>query len=87
MPKGRKTGGRKAGTPNKRDGEIEARCKALIEEPGYQDYFTHRLRNGTLPPMLEAMTWHYAYGKPIERQEQTGPDGGPIRHVVEFIDA
>lgn len=78
MAKGKKTGGRKAGTPNRATAEVDARCRALIESQDYQDYFAHRLKVGQLPPALEAMTWHYAYGKPVERTELTGPSGGPI---------
>jgi hypothetical protein len=78
MAKGRKTGGRKAGTPNRATAEVEAKCRALIEDPEYQTYFKHRLAVGQLAPALEAMTWHYAYGKPIERLEHAGPGGGPI---------
>ena len=78
MAQGRKTGGRQKGTPNKAAGEIGVRCRALLESDGYQQYFKHRLEVGQLPPMLEALTWHYAYGKPIERQEHSGPGGGPL---------
>lgn len=79
MAKGRKTGGRVKGTPNKSTGEVAARCRAIVEDPKYLEYFHHRLMVGQLPPALEALTWHYAYGKPIERQELSGPGGGPIQ--------
>lgn len=78
MAKGRKTGGRVAGVPNRAGGEIEARCRALIESSDYQEIFQRRFEAGKLPPALEAMTWHYAYGKPKERMELSGPGGGPI---------
>lgn len=78
MAKGRKTGGRAVGTPNKRTGEVKARCRALIEAPSYVETFQQRLAAGTLPPALEAMTWHYAYGKPPEHLEHSGPQGQPI---------
>lgn len=78
MAKGRKTGGRTAGTPNKGTGEVAARCRALIESPEYQTYFQHRLMVGQLAPALEALTWHYAYGKPVERHELSGSGGGPL---------
>lgn len=81
MAKGRKTGGRTKGTPNKASGEISTRCKALIESEDYQQMFVSRLTHGTLPPALEALTWHYAYGKPKERVELTGADGGPISYA------
>ena len=83
MAKGRKTGGRRAGTPNKRTGEIEARCRTLIESPEYQQYFAHRLYVGQLAPALEKMTWEYAYGCPVARHELGTPDGRPL--VVQVI--
>jgi hypothetical protein len=78
MAKGRKTGGRVAGTPNRATAIVEERCRALIEDPEYQQYFQHRLKVGQLPAALEAMTWAYAYGKPKETVAVTGADGGAI---------
>lgn len=78
MALGKKTGGRQKGVPNKTTGEIGARCRALLESDGYLAYFKHRLDVGSLPPALEALTWHYAYGKPMERHELSGVGGGPI---------
>jgi hypothetical protein len=71
-------GGRPRGVRNKATVEVEARCRALVEAADYQADFMRRLKAGQLPPQLEALTWHYAYGKPVERQEISGPDGGPI---------
>lgn len=81
MARGRKTGGRTKGTPNKTTGEVAARCRALIESPSYVADFERRLRAGELPPALEALTWHYAYGKPTEHHEHSGPGGGPIAYA------
>ena len=78
MAPGRKTGGRRKGTPNAIYSEVGERCRKLIESPEYQQYFNHRLAVGQLPPALEAMTWHYAYGKPPEHLEHSGPQGQPI---------
>ena len=78
MAKGRKTGGRQKGTPNKATTDVGAVCRQLVEDPEYRKYFAHRLAVGQLPPALEAMTWHYAYGKPQERMELTGSGGGPL---------
>lgn len=78
MAKGRKTGGRQKGTPNKATIEVQARCRELIESPTYVEYFKHRLEVGQLPPALEALAWHYAYGKPTERVEMTGAEGGDL---------
>ena len=91
MAKGRKTGGRKHGSLNKTDADlprldtaqtkrdcVAERCRGLIESEEYQTYFKHRLMVGQLAPALEALSWYYAYGKPRERVEVTGADGGPI---------
>ena len=78
MAKGRKTGGRKKGTPNKLNGAIASRCRALIEDPAYQETFAKRFLTGRLPPVLEAMAWHYAYGKPSETMTLQSLGGGPI---------
>lgn len=66
MAKGRKTGGRRRGTPNKTSTDIGAACRQLVDDAEYRQYFKHRLMVGQLPPALEAMAWHYAYGKPPE---------------------
>ena len=71
-------GGRPKGAPNKADGLIRAKCLALIKDPTYQQNFKKRLEAGELPPALEAMTWHYAIGKPIEIHEVSGPDGKSV---------
>lgn len=78
-PKGTpKTGGRTVGSKNHVTPLVRERCRALIEDPAYQANFYQRLHEGKLPPVLEAMTWHYAYNKPIEMQEISGKDGAPV---------
>lgn len=83
MANGKKTGGRRKGTPNKSTGAVADRCRQLIESIEYQAFFRQRLLAGDLPPAVEAMTWHYAYGKPKESLELSGADGGPVK--VEFV--
>lgn len=78
-------GGRKLGARNKNTRDAEAVCRKLIEDKGYRKAFKVRLHAGTLPGSLEAMLFHYAYGKPKERVEVSGESGGPV--VVKFIDA
>ena len=78
MAKGKKTGGRKAGVPNKGTILVRERCRALIDDPHYVEHFKARLYAGQLPPVLEAMTWYYAHNKPTEQHEISGRDGGPI---------
>jgi len=62
--KGKKTGGRTKGTPNKATREVKTFCASLLESARYQRQLRERVHKGTLPPALEAMLWHYAYGVP-----------------------
>jgi len=71
--KGRKTGGRTAGTPNKATAEAREFCSRLVDDPSYQAHLQKRLRAGKLSPAVECMIWHYAKGKPTE---QIGLEGG-----------
>jgi hypothetical protein len=63
-----KTGGRKAGTPNKATAEIKDVARSLLEDPVYQAKLKRRLRDGKAP-QIEQLLYHYAYGKPKERFE------------------
>jgi hypothetical protein len=87
MAKGRKTGGRTKGTPNKVHTDVGAVCRKLVDNPKYLEYFEHRLNVGQLPPALEAMCWHYAYGKPKEFLELGGDVNLNTRVVHEYHDA
>ena len=64
--RGRKTGGRQKGTLNKVTAEAKAVCAAIVDDPTYRRNLTARARRGDLAPAIEAMLWHYAYGKPKE---------------------
>ena len=74
-------GGRPKGSKNKTATLAGDRCRALIESEDYARYFKHRLEVGQLPPVLEALMWHYAYGKPKELHEISGPNGGPVPYT------
>lgn len=78
MPFKKGEGGRPKGVKNKATLEVEAACRRLVDDEEYQRYFAHRLKVGQLPPALEAMVWHYAYGKPSERVEVSGPGGSEL---------
>lgn len=65
-----KTGGRKAGTPNKATAEIKDLARSLLEDPVYQTKLKQRLRDGKAP-QIEQLLYHYAYGKPKEQFEAT----------------
>ena len=77
--RGRKTGGRRKGTPNKVTVEARAVCAAILDDPTYRTNLTVRARAGTLAPAVEAMLWHYAFGKPRDSLDVTGPRRGPQR--------
>ena len=77
MANGRKTGGRRAGTPNKATLEIRDAARRLLEEPAYLRSVRARLLEGKAP-QLEVLLHHYAYGKPKDIVEQTGPP----QHIV-----
>lgn len=59
--------GRKAGTTNKRNQGIETFARSIVEAPAYQANLRTRAETGTLAPGMEAMLFHYAYGKPREQ--------------------
>ena len=64
-PKGSpKTGGRKKGTPNKVTTEVGQFFRA--ESEAYRQNLTRRLEEGKVAPAVEALAFHYAYGKPKE---------------------
>lgn len=69
MAKGKKTGGRRKGTPNKSTIDAETACAHLVDDPVYRARLAKRLRGGRLAPAVECMLWHYAKGKPVERME------------------
>jgi hypothetical protein len=85
MAKGKKTGGRIKGTPNKTTTDVGAVARALVDDAAYREAFKKRFQAGDVPPGVEQMIWHYAYGKPPDSLQIGGMDGGPV--MVRFVDA
>ena len=83
-----KTGGRTKGTPNKATVEVREAARQLVEDPEYRENLAKRIRAGIAAPGMEALLWHYAYGKPKELVEVGGPNGAPLPTavIVEFVD-
>lgn len=46
--------------------EAQTFAKNLLDDPHYRETLKMRLMSGDLPPNLEAMLFHYAFGKPVE---------------------
>ena len=82
-PKGLpRTGGRKVGTPNKATLEIREAARQIVESEQGRKKMLELYNIGELHPALVQMLHHYAYGKPKERVEHSGPDGRPIETAV-----
>jgi hypothetical protein len=78
-------GGRPKGVKNKATRKAEAICQRMVDDREYRREFARRFKAGELPPPLEAMVWHYAFGKPTEHHILNGDeDGGPV--LVKFVD-
>lgn len=56
--------GRPKGVPNKVTSEAREFARELCSNPTYRKRFLCRMLADDLPPLLEQMCWHYAYGKP-----------------------
>jgi hypothetical protein len=75
---GERTAGRQKGTPNKATIEVKEAARLLVEDESYRKNLQARLKSGECAPAVESMLWHYAYGKPKEMVELTGPNGSPL---------
>jgi|SRR6185369_2351481 len=71
--------GRRPGSLNKATIEVKEACREIVESPAYRRNLKLRAAKGELSPPVEVMLWAYAYGKPKEQIELSGPNGGPIR--------
>jgi len=74
-----KSGGRKKGTPNKITAEVRAAATQLVDDPTYRRRLQSDLRKRSIAPAMETMLWHYAKGKPVDRQELGRP--GEFSHL------
>jgi hypothetical protein len=80
MAKGKKTGGRKKGVPNKATPEIQELAREVTTgNPVYWQNLRARLEEGKAAPAVESAMLAYAHGKPPETVKHVGPDGGPVQ--------
>jgi hypothetical protein len=82
VAKGRKTGGRKPGSRNKRSEGIEEIAQDIIMNPVYQKNLRERALAGTLPPMVEVLLYHYLFGRPVDKLELSGDADKPVRVTI-----
>lgn len=71
-------GGRPKGVPNKATREVREIARAIIDDPEYRRRLVKRVQDGKVAPAVEALLWHYAYGKPKDTVEVSGSGGGPV---------
>jgi hypothetical protein len=57
-------------------------CHGVLHSTTYRESLMRRILMDSLPPAVECLMYHYAYGKPVERLEHSGPGGGPIESKV-----
>ena len=57
---------------SKRLSQASAFARKLLDDAMYQEQLKIRLMDGSLPSNIEALLYHYAYGKPVEAIEITG---------------
>ena len=73
--------GRPKGRLNKTTQEAQAFARGIVTSAKYRKQLKEQAEAGTLPPVLQQMLWAYYAGKPPEKVELTGEDGGPL-HVI-----
>lgn len=82
MAKGKKTGGRTKGTPNKQNTDVAAYARGIVEDPEVQAMILHQAKQGTLPAPILQMLFYYSHGKPQEKLEVSGDADKPLRVVI-----
>lgn len=85
MARGRKTGGRIKGTPNKATVDAQRAAADIVDDPVYREQLKARALKGELPPAIETMLWHYAKGKPPDELRVGDKDGNPIGPITFIV--
>ena len=90
MAKGRKTGGRKKGTPNKLTTSLQEFIEAVITQDDAVKRAKQFVRMGGKNSRTAATFFmrllEYRFGSPKQTVEHTGAEGGPITHTIRFGD-
>lgn len=64
--------GRRAGTKNKRNQDIEVFARSILEAPEYRENIKQKSQAGLLEPHLETLLYAYAYGRPAQKKLAPG---------------
>ena len=83
--KGDPRAGRPKGTENKATVEIRVAARAFIEDPKGQAKMLALYQAGKLNPAIITLLHQYAYGKPKDTVEISGPDGSPLSAIARVI--
>lgn len=81
--RGKKTGGRTKGTPNKTTVEIRTVMQEFLADAAGQAKLREQYQKGELNPSVLALFYHYAYGKP---KDTLALEGGLPPFEVVFKD-
>lgn len=85
-PKGLpKTGGRQKGAVNKVTREVRDWARGILEDPEVQARTLRQAQEGKLAPAVFNELLHYAYGKPKDTVEVSGPHGSPLAAIARVI--
>lgn len=71
LKKGDNHGNKGRGTSQDRKDAAEVRkiSRKLILDPAYQRNLTEKLRDGTAHPSVQSMLWYFAFGKPVDTND------------------
>ncbi len=61
--------------------DAKAFAEAVLSSKEFRQYIVGALTLGELPPQIILRMMDYAWGKPSERVEHTGPHGRPIETI------
>jgi hypothetical protein len=64
--------GRPKGIPNRATVQVKDFCSGIVDDPVYQQAVRERALKGELAPAIEAMLWHYRWGKPRKETQVQG---------------
>ena len=53
-------------------------CRRILESLEFRQYIMNGIVLGDLPPAILCRVMDHGWGKPAERVEHTGKDGGPV---------